>query len=86
MLWFVLSKFDTILFYSDNSLAPNRRQAIIWTNADPIQWRIYAALGGDGLIHWGRDKMLAIFQTTFSNGFSWLKIINFDYGFTEVCS
>ena len=29
----------------DNGLAPNRRQAIIWTNADPIHWRIYAALG-----------------------------------------
>ena len=28
---------------------PNRRQAIIWTNADPIHWRIYAALGIDEL-------------------------------------
>ena len=26
------------------------RQAIIWTNADPIHWRIYASLGGDELI------------------------------------
>ena len=26
------------------------RQAIIWTNVDPIHWRIYAALGGDELI------------------------------------
>ena len=26
-----------------------RRQAIIWTNADPIDWRLYAALGGDEL-------------------------------------
>ena len=25
-------------------------QAIIWTNADPIHWRIYAALGGDELM------------------------------------
>ena len=33
----------------DNGLAPNRHQAIIWTNADPIHWRIYAALGGDEL-------------------------------------
>ena len=33
----------------DNVLAPNRRQAIIWTNADLIHWRIYAALGGDEL-------------------------------------
>ena len=33
----------------DNGLAPNRRQAIIWTNADPIHWRIYAVLGGDEL-------------------------------------
>ena len=33
----------------DNGLAPNRRQTIIWTNADPIHWRIHAALGGDEL-------------------------------------
>ena len=26
------------------------------------------------LTHWGRDKMAAIFQTTFENGFSWMKI------------
>ena len=24
--------------------------------------------------HWGRDKMAAIFQTTFSNAFSWMKM------------
>ena len=29
----------------DNGLAPNRRQAIIWTNADPIHGRIYVARG-----------------------------------------
>ena len=29
----------------DYGLTPNRRQAIIWTNAEPIYWRIYAALG-----------------------------------------
>ena len=36
------------LFEIDNGLALNKRQAIIWTNADPIHWRIYAALWGDG--------------------------------------
>ena len=30
---------------SDNGLAPNWRQGIIWTNADPIDWCICAALG-----------------------------------------
>ena len=25
-------------------------KAIIWTNVDPVPWRIYAALGGDELI------------------------------------
>ena len=29
------------------------------------------------LTHWGRDKMDAIFQTTFSNGYSWMKIYEF---------
>ena len=33
----------------DNGLVPNRRQAIIWTSADTIHWRMYAALGGDEL-------------------------------------
>ena len=29
------------------------------------------------LTHWGRDKMTDISQTTFSNGFSWMKIYGF---------
>ena len=29
------------------------------------------------LTHWGRDKMDAIFQTTFSNGYSWMKMYEF---------
>ena len=34
---------------SGNGLVPNRRQAITWTSEDPVNWRIYAALGGDEL-------------------------------------
>ena len=34
----------------ENVLVPIRRQAIMWNNADPICWRIYAALEGRGLI------------------------------------
>ena len=30
----------------DNGLAPSRRQGKFWINADPINWRIYAELGG----------------------------------------
>ena len=44
-----LSAEATGFFGLGNGLAPNRRQAIIWANADPIHWRIYAALGGDDL-------------------------------------
>ena len=29
------------------------------------------------LTHWGRDKMTAVYQTTFSNAFSWMKIGEF---------
>ena len=32
-------------------LTPNGLQAIIGTNADPIHWRIHAALGEDELKH-----------------------------------
>ena len=35
----------------NDGLAPNRRQVIIGTNADPVHRRMYAALGGDELTH-----------------------------------
>ena len=31
-------------------MAPNRRQAIAWINADLVHWRAYAAIGRDELI------------------------------------
>ena len=33
------------------------------------------------LTHWDRDKMAAIFQTTFSNAFSWMKMHEFQLRF-----
>ena len=33
------------------------------------------------LTHWGRDQMAAIFQTTFSNAFSWIKLYEFGVKF-----
>ena len=29
---------------------------------------------GNGFTHWGRDKIAAISQTTFSSAFSWMKM------------
>ena len=54
----------------------------------PVKWNIFGpfnAIGwfGYGLLsivlltHWGRDKMVAISQTTLSNPFSWTKIFEF---------
>ena len=31
------------------------------------------------LTHWDRDKMATIFQTTFSNAFSWMKMYRFQF-------
>ena len=44
-------------------------QAIIWTNADLIHWRIYAALGGDELNDKAHDKDLG---TTSQSGYELL--------------
>ena len=45
--WSVFLRAQLTIFSigSDDGLAPIRRQALIWTNADPVHWRIYAALG-----------------------------------------
>ena len=40
-------------------------EAVIWTSTVVL------------LTHWGRDKLAAISQTTFSNAFSWMKIHEF---------
>ena len=37
------------VLYFHSNFTPNRQQAINWTNADPVHWCIYAALGGDEL-------------------------------------
>ena len=94
-------------FGSDNGLSPDRRQAIILTNAGILligplgtnfseivieihtfsfkkmhlkmssaKRRLFR-VGLDELTHWGQDKMAAIFQTTFSNAFSVMKIYEF---------
>ena len=39
-----------VIIGSDNGLAPNRRQAIIWTNDDLVHWRIHASLGLNELL------------------------------------
>ena len=35
----------------DNGLAPNRREAIIWTNTDPVHWQ------------WSKDHLLTALLT-----------------------
>ena len=42
---FLMAKLTNNCIGLDIGLAPNRRQAIVWTNADQIHWCIYAALG-----------------------------------------
>ena len=45
--WSLFLKVQLAVFSigSDNGLALNRRHAIISTNDDPVQWRIYTSLG-----------------------------------------
>ena len=53
------SNWQYVSIGSDNGLAPSRRQAIIWTNVDPIHRRIYAALGGDELTAFSYDEIVS---------------------------
>ena len=41
------SPIESALGQIMHGLAPNRRQAITWTNADPVHWRSYVVLCGD---------------------------------------
>ena len=41
-------------------------QAIIWTNTDPIDWCISAALGGDELKYMNRNKPVGLVVRVYS--------------------
>ena len=45
----MLTQFTDVYMRHQGEMSPIQHQAIVYTNADPIHWRIYAALGGDGL-------------------------------------
>ena len=64
-------------------MALNRWQAIIWTNADPIYWHIYAALGGDELTQY--NNMADIGRRHFQINFLVWNLY-FDLIFTEIYS
>ena len=42
---------------------------------EAVKGTIFLSL--QALTHWGRDKMAAVFQTTLSNAFSWMKMLWF---------
>ena len=44
-------------------------------NTSTAKWMPF--LGLSVLTHWGREKMADIFQTTFKNAFSWVKMLKF---------
>ena len=54
-------QYDCIV--SDNGLAANRWQAIIWNSDDRIHWRIYASLCLSELTRRALDKMATILHT-----------------------
>ena len=76
-------KFDILqnIFLSATNLhVPYNRQvsvkeiAVTWTRPSLSLMIFYQNIL---LIHWGRDKKAAIFQTIFSNAFSWMKMYKF---------
>ena len=42
-----------------------------------LHWGESTETGGSPLTHWGRHKMAAVSQTTLSNAFSWMKMLEF---------
>ena len=51
--------------------------SLITTSDNACRWHVTGQPLCVALTHWVRDKMTAIFQTTFSNAFSWMKMYEF---------
>ena len=63
-----------MLLYGDLNLPPDQTCFSQILASGYPQWGSYSVTP---LTHWGRDKMAAIIQTTFSNAFSWMKMCEF---------
>ena len=66
-----ISPNDVRGFRTLSSLGPNLQ------HIKPPEWLMGCAYFGCTLTHWGRDKIAAIFQTTFWNAFSWIIMYEF---------
>ena len=51
------------------------KMSAIWFRPQRVNPKM--ALAAQMLTHWGRDKIEAILQTTFSNAISWIKMFEF---------
>ena len=71
----------TILHWYRKLLGDVRQQGITWANVDQDLCHHRAPQGHNGLTHWGRDKMAAVSQTTLSNPFSQMKMLEFQLRF-----
>ena len=73
-----------LLGYNELNWEPNKKLEIRIISPDPriniVPW-VGIPLQCIVLTHWGRDKMAATFQTTFSNAFSWMKMYEFQLRF-----
>ena len=61
MYYFCIVKDNLNEINSYSSLAPNRRQAIIWTNDGLVYWRMYALLGTNELMFQGIFYYIDVF-------------------------
>ena len=79
---YIIFEKNTLVFYPTVHLAPHYPIYNFFSSKNmhlkiaSAKFQQYCS-GFHVLTHWGRDKMATIFQTTFSNTFSWMKMFDF---------
>ena len=72
--WFLRTVHASFYFLHGMMNPQMMIKEMIITHWHCLIWSIYVMVMTSQLTHWGRDKMDAISQTTFSNAFSWMKM------------
>ena len=79
--WFRLTTLDEMysLQYCDFLECPAKRESGLtqWQQTNTCFMAEALSVREPLLTHWGQDKMAASFQTTLSNAFSWMKMLEF---------
>ena len=81
LIWDDRTLSSSLRCCEEKKMLANNNVSHWWQLMELLSWYPIFKSSHCNLTHWGRDKKAAILQTTLSNAFSWMKMLEFQLKF-----